>query len=124
MAQKPNKEVKKKEQDISVKIDRMVNFENSSIRAFASANIAGSFAIHGISVFESQNGRFIRMPQQSYIKDGKPTYVDMVHPITAEARKELSDKVLDAYEQELNAIQSESGKFENDIKTDEPAMTM
>ena len=41
------------------------------------------------------------MPQSSYEKDGQKRYSDLFHPITAEAREELNEAVLDAYEQKL-----------------------
>lgn len=124
MAQKPKNGQRNKEEDISVKIDWIVNRENSNIRAVASVNVSEAFAVHGLCVVDSQNGLFVRMPQQSYMKDGKTMYSDIFHPITAEARKELSDKVLDAYEQAINEGQNESEKIENEIEPDDPAMSM
>ena len=86
---------------IKVRINRMVDYEGSSIKAIASANIGGAFAIHGIRVIDSEKGMFVQMPQSSYEKDGKKQYSDIFHPITAEARSELNNAVLDAYEQKL-----------------------
>lgn len=51
---------------ISVRIDKMLDSAASSTRAFASANIAGAYAIHGIRVVDSQKGLFVSMPQNSY----------------------------------------------------------
>lgn len=87
--------------EITVRIDRMVDYEGSKVKAIASANIGGAFAIHGIRVVDSQKGPFVSMPQSSYEKDGQKRYSDLFHPITAEAREELNEAVLDAYEQKL-----------------------
>ncbi len=87
--------------EITVRIDRMIDYEGSKVKAIASANIGGSFAIHGIRVVDSQKGPFVAMPQSSYEKDGQKRYSDLFHPITAEAREELNGAVLDAYEQKL-----------------------
>lgn len=65
----PPKEQKHKNPSIQVRIDRLNDYEGSSVKAFASANIGGAFAIHGIRVVDSQKGLFVSMPQNSY-KDG------------------------------------------------------
>lgn len=93
---------------ISVRIDRLVDYDNSKLNAIASVNIGGAFAIHGLRVIDSQKGLFVQMPQNSFQRDGKTEYSDIFHPITAEARSELNSKVLEAYEQELTEAESES----------------
>ena len=93
---------------ISARIDRLVDYENSKVKAVASANIGGAFAIHGLRVIDSQKGLFVQMPQSSYQRDGKTEYSDIFHPVTAEARSELFEKVLEAYEQKLAEVEDES----------------
>lgn len=93
---------------ISMRIDRLVDYDNSKLKAIASVNIGGAFAIHGLRVIDSQKGLFVQMPQNSFQRDGKTEYSDIFHPITAEARSELNSKVLEAYEQELTEAESES----------------
>ena len=86
----------------------MLDSAASSARAFASANIAGAYAIHGIRVVDSQKGLFVSMPQNSYTtENGETRYSDVFHPITAQARTELYDKVLEAYEQKLEEGQEQ-----------------
>lgn len=102
MAAKNAGKVQKQETpEITARIDRMVDYEGSKVKAIASANIGGAFAIHGIRVVDSQKGTFVAMPQSSYEKDGQKHYSDLFHPISAEAREELNGAVLDAYEQKL-----------------------
>lgn len=95
---------------ISAKIDRMINLDNSKVKAIASVNIGGAFAIHGLKVIDSQHGLFVQMPQSSFEKDGKKHYSDQFHPVTADARNGLIYAVMAAYEQKLvdaeNATQS------------------
>ena len=87
---------------IQVRIDKLIEYEGSHVKAFASANIADAFAIHGIKVIDSQNGLFVSMPQNSYKNtNNEVKYNDIFHAVTAEARKEMIDKVLEAYEQAL-----------------------
>lgn len=95
---------------IKVPIDRMLNMDDSKIRAIASANIGDAFAIHGIKVIDSDKGPFVQMPQTSYIKNGKTKYSELFHPITADSRNELYNEILNAYDQKLqeNAQEDES----------------
>ena len=65
------KEQKKAVPTITARIDRLVNQEDSSIKAYASVNIGGAFAVHGIKVIDSVKGIFVSMPSNSYKKDGK-----------------------------------------------------
>ena len=87
---------------ISVIIDNMNYQKNSNVKAYASANIGGAFAIHGIRVIDSDKGMFISMPTRSYEKDGTTKYSEIFHPISATARSQLNAAVLNAYEQRLH----------------------
>lgn len=123
----PKKTAEKKQEQaapaFSVRIDRMVDYENSSVRAIASANIGGAFAIHGIKVIDSQKGLFVSMPQSSYQdRDGNTKYSDIFHPITAEARTGLKDAVLDAYETKLAEVQEQDGMEESEAQDMGPTM--
>ena len=90
---------KKKQQEtatpqVKARIDRLVDGD-SKTKAFASATIGGAFAVHGIRVIESDKGRFISMPQDSYKKNGETRYNALV------------DAVNDAYEQKLQEQQEQ-----------------
>lgn len=105
----PVKGQKPKNPSIQVRIDRLNDYEGSNIKAFASANIGGAFAIHGIRVVDSQKGMFVSMPQSSYTDaEGNKKYSDLFHAITAKARTELNEKVMGAYEQALAEQQDEA----------------
>ncbi len=93
--------------EVKVRIDRVVDYENSRVKAIASANI-GPFAVHGIRVIEGQKGLFVQMPQNSYKKDGQTQYSEIFHPVTADARNDLYSKVLNAYQQQLENSQAAS----------------
>ena len=115
----PAKEQKHRSPSISARIDRLVDYENTKVKAIASANIGGAFAIHGIRVIDSQKGLFVQMPQNSFQKHGKTEYSDIFHPVTAEARSELNSKVLEAYEQKLNEVESENEDLDEGEDLDE-----
>ena len=100
--QEKNPELKKTQTPkITARIDSLVDYEGSKTKAFASATISNAFAIHGIKIVEGEKGLFISMPQR---KEGED-YKEIFHPITAEAREELNNQILDAYEQKLQEEQ-------------------
>ena len=91
---------------VEARIDRLVDGDFKT-KAYASATIGGAFAGHGIRIVESDKGRFISMPQNSYKKNGETKYSDTFHAITAEARNALVEAVNDAYEQKLQEQQEQ-----------------
>lgn len=111
------KEQKQSNPNITARIDRLVNREDTNIKAYASVNIGGAFAVHGIKVIDSVKGIFISMPQSSYKKDGKVEYSEICHPITADARNKLIDKVTEAYEAKLNEEQNMDNMSEDEAQT-------
>ena len=104
---------------IRAKIDRLADFENSKVKAFASANI-GPFAVHGLRVIDGEKGMFVAMPSTSYQKDGKTEYQETFHPVSGEARKALNDAVLEAYEQKLTEEQTEDASMSMDEAEAQP----
>ena len=94
---------------IQARIDRLIDYGDSHVKAYASANIGGAFAIHGIKVIESAKGLFVAMPQNSYMNaHGATRYSDIFHPIRSDARTSLNSKILDAYNQALAQEQTEN----------------
>ena len=71
-----------------------------SIRATASANLNGVFAIRNIKVMEGKNGLFVSMPSFKVGDD----YKDIAFPVTKDFREKFNGAVLDAYEQRLEQI--------------------
>lgn len=111
------KEQKKALPNITARIDRLVEQDDSSVKAYASVNIGGAFAVHGIKVIDSVKGIFVSMPSNSYKKDGKVEYSDICHPITAETRNELIEKVTEAYEMKLGEEQDMDNISEDEAQT-------
>ncbi len=92
---------------IEVRIDRLIEREHSNVKAVASANIGGAFAMHGIKVIDSYKGLFVAMPSEPYTDgEGKTQYKDICHPINGAARNELVQKVQEAYQQALEEQQT------------------
>ncbi len=113
-----NNNNKRRPPSVKAKIDKLYDNPDGVIRASASVTVAGAVSIHGLRVMDSSKGLFVGMPTRSYEdKNGKTKYVDMAHPITAEAREAISDSVLKAYEEALKENQNED--FEEDIDEDD-----
>ena len=115
----PVKQQKRSTPSISARIDRLVDYENSKVKAIASVNIGGAFAIHGLRVIDSQMGLFVQMPQNSFQKVVKTEYSYIFHAVTAEGRSELNSKVLEAYEQKLDEVESENEDLDEGEDLDE-----
>ena len=95
-----------KTSNLNVRIDRLINRENSNVKAIASLTIDG-FAVHGFKIMDSQNGLFIAMPSNSFTDGkGETQYNDIFHPITKESREDLIDKMKSAYEKALEESQN------------------
>lgn len=63
---------------ISATINRLVDKQDSSVKAYASVTIDGMFAVHGLRVMETEKGRFVNMPSTSYTdRDGNKQYSDI-----------------------------------------------
>lgn len=76
-----------------------------NVKAYASVNLNGCFAIRNVKVLDSTKGLFVSMP--SY-KAGNGEYRDICFPVTKEFREQLNSAVLDAYQQVLVQTQSQA----------------
>jgi stage V sporulation protein G len=87
-----------------------------TLRATATVNINGAFAIRGVKLMEGSKGLFVSMP--SY-KAGNGEYKDICFPCTAEARKEFDTAVIGAYEQALTQGQNQVQKQEMPVESEQ-----
>jgi len=77
---------------------RKVETDNR-MKAIASVTLEGCFVIHDLRVIQGDEHLFVAMPSR---KTSTGEFKDIAHPINHEARKELEQSILDAY-QSLNA---------------------
>ena len=77
---------------------RMVQKEDTKLKAVASITLDDAIAIHDIKIVEGTDGCFVAMPSRK-TSDGE--YRDIAHPINADARNELISAIMFAYEKEL-----------------------
>ncbi len=78
---------------------RLIQKEDSKLKAVASITIDNALAVHDIKIVEGAEGCFVAMPSR---KVGENEHKDIAHPITSEARAELVAVLLNAYEKALN----------------------
>ena len=108
MATKKANNTSKSKIPVSAKIDRMIDRENATVKAYASVNISGEFVIKDIAVVDGQKGMFARMPFRSYKgANGDTKYSDIAFALTASARQSIQDAVLGAYREALEESEDE-----------------
>ena len=73
---------------------RIVEKDESKLKAVASFTIDDCFVVHDVKVIEGKEGCFISMPSKK-TPDGE--YKDIVHPINTETRELISAQVIEAY---------------------------
>ena len=83
---------------------RLVQKEDSKLKAVASMTIDDCFVVHDIKVIEGQEGYFIAMPSRK-ASDGE--YKDIAHPISSEVREMVQTAVLKEYERALAELLEE-----------------
>ena len=121
MATKKTNNATKSKIHVNAKIDRMIEREDATVKAYASVNIGGAFVIKDIAVVDGQKGMFARMPFRSYkTGSGETKYSDIAFALTDEARQSLNDAVLTAYKAEL----AQSEEQDLDDPEDEPVQQM
>lgn len=108
MATKKTNNATKSKIPVSAKIDRMIDRENATVKAYASVNLGGEFVIKDIAVVDGQKGMFARMPFRSYKgANGDTKYSDIAFALTDSARQSVQDAVLGAYREALEETEDE-----------------
>lgn len=95
--------------DIQAKVSLLVNSTNN-VKAMASITIDNAFVITGIKIIEGVNGMFTSMPQR---KTANGEYKDICFPITADARAEMQNEILKAYEEKLGGNTNDVPEYQN-----------
>lgn len=68
------------------------------VLAYANVILDNKFIIRGITLVETEKGRFISMPSRR-LRNGERHYRDMCHPLNSDVREELTQAVFNAYEE-------------------------
>jgi len=84
---------------------RIILRDEEKLKGFANVTIDNAFVVRGIKIISGNKGYFLSMPSRKR-PDG--THQDIAHPINNEARRLLEERVLAAYQEELQATQEKS----------------
>lgn len=89
---------------INAKITNLM-LGDGNVKAIASVNLDGCFAVKNLRVMSGKNGLFVSMPS---IKDQDGSFNDICFPVTAEFRNQLTQTVIGAYHQAITQLQNQN----------------
>jgi stage V sporulation protein G len=75
---------------------------NNNVKAYADVKIGG-LIIKGFVVMNGKNGVFVSMPRKAG-KDGR--WFDILKPLDSGLKKDIEDRVLEAYDRETDGVKS------------------
>ena len=64
------------------------------LKAYVTVTFDNCFVVHNVKIIEGQSGLFIAMPSR---KTASGDYKDVAHPISADFRNALQDKIISEY---------------------------
>lgn len=70
--------------------------KEGKMKAVVSITIENEFVVHDIKIIEGEKGLFIAMPSRK-ASDGE--YRDIAHPINSSTREQLSNLILEKYQE-------------------------
>ena len=96
-----------------VKIRKMLS--EGRLRAVVSVTVDDMLAVHDIKVVQGDERLFVAMPSR---KDENGVFRDIIHPISASARRMFEETILDAYEKQA-ALEAAEEAAETGDSSDE-----
>lgn len=80
-------------------------YSDNRLRALVSITVDYDLAVHDIKIIEGPERLFVAMPSR---KDENGVFRDIVHPISAAARKMMESQILEAYHEHLALMEAEA----------------
>lgn len=77
-------------------------YPEGRLRAIVSLTIDNEFVIHDIKIIEGPERVFVAMPSR---KEADGTYRDIAHPINAQVRQQLEEKIITEYSNVLKSME-------------------
>jgi stage V sporulation protein G len=74
--------------------------DEERLKGFANITFDNAFVVRGLKIIQGNTGYFIAMPSRKR-PDG--TYQDIAHPVNQDMRRQIEERILLAYEEELKA---------------------
>lgn len=72
--------------------------QDGKMRALVSVTLNEQFVVHDVRVIEGNTGLFVAMPSK---RTPNGEFKDIAHPISAAARQEIQQAILEAYHREI-----------------------
>ena len=79
--------------------------QDGRLKAVVSMTVDNAIAVHDIKIVQGDERVFVAMPSR---RDESGMFRDIIHPISPEARGEIEDRIINAYEKYVSAQQSDS----------------
>ena len=77
---------------------KLLDKDETRLKAVASMTIDGCFVIHEIKILEKEDGFIVSMPNK---KKNNGKFSDIAHPINTETREQINNAIIEAYKKEL-----------------------
>ena len=77
--------------------------DEERLKGFANVTFDNAFVVRGMKIIQGNTGYFVAMPSR---KRPNGTHQDIAHPVNSHMRREIEQRVLEAYEME---VQTHSG---------------
>lgn len=71
--------------------------QKEPVLAYANVILDNQFIIRGITLLETEKGRFVSMPSRR-LRTGERHFRDVCHPLNSNVRAELTEAIFDAYD--------------------------
>ena len=79
--------------------------QDGRLKAVVSMTVDNAIAVHDIKIVQGDERVFVAMPSR---RDESGIFRDIIHPISPEARGEIEEQIIHAYEQYVSARESGS----------------
>ena len=76
-------------------------YDKDKLLAVVSVTFDNSFVVHDVKVIKGLEKVFVAMPSK---RNSDGSFSDVAHPVTRELRREIEEKVLDAYNAALSEL--------------------
>lgn len=88
--------------EAALEVKRVIRLDgNGTVKAFCDVAIGGAYLVKGVRVVEGKQGIFVSLPREQG-KDGR--WYDTVAPMTKDAKAQISDAVLRAYQSDQDRV--------------------
>lgn len=74
--------------------------DEERLKGFANVTFDNAFVVRGMKIIQGNSGYFVAMPSR---KRPNGTHQDIAHPVNSQMRRQIEERVLEAFEMEMKA---------------------